>query len=187
MATQTRVPESNVDTSDWTTGPSGGGVVWQMLDETIAAADDNTTYVQNNSGFNTMLICQSDDQIGASDTVTSVKVRVRAIIGANTPQMSVRLRVNGTNYELIGAVSLTGSYAVYEDTWTDNPDIVGTAAWLAADVNGSGSNPIQGFGCRAEDGARVTAMEMVVTYTPSGGGGTSVAVYTANLRRQGIL
>jgi hypothetical protein len=180
MALQTRVPDSDVDTSDWT--GSAGGTKALLIDETIAAQDGNTTYVQNNSGFNVFLLCQSSSTVSAS-AVASVTVRVHAIIGANTPQMSVRLRVNGTAFEITGAVSLTGSYATYEDTWTTNPDTA--ASWVVNDVNGSGAAPIQGFGCRAEDGARVTAIELVVDYTPSGGGSSVAALsYYRRRRRQ---
>lgn len=172
-------PATDVDTADWTA--SSGTDEFAMVNETIAATNGDTTYVQNNTAFNVYAIFfKSSCDVPAGATVTSVRVRI--IVkdsGVASPQCSVRLRVNGTNYEITGATATTTTYQTFTDTWTTNPNTA--AAWVLADANGTGSAPVQGFGARCDTLARMTTADITYTYTPAAGGTTPLILFSTLL------
>jgi hypothetical protein len=88
--------------------------------------------------------------------------------------MYLSLRINGSNYDSAQINSITGSYTQICNTWTTNPDT--SSAWTEADVEGTGSNPIERFFVLSDnvgsgDEIRVTQTYIKVNYTAAGGGG----------------
>jgi hypothetical protein len=172
MAIAQWLPTSTVFDPDGHT-VTGAASAHAACDDTVGADDGDTTYVQNNTGFNVFLIFGTSDSIPAGATINSVTPKLIVKGATGTPQFSIRLRVNGTDYDLEGSnFSTTGSYALYAPSngLTTNPDT--TAAWTLNDINGTGANPYQGFGLRNEDATRVTAGYLEIDYTPGAGGAT---------------
>lgn len=76
------------------------------------------------------------------------------------------LRVNGVDRAVIDAHNLTnGSWVLRTATATTNPAT--GAAWTVADVNGTGTNPLQQFGVVATDvspACKLASIQLVVNY-----------------------
>lgn len=78
------------------------------------------------------------------------------------------LSVNGADQATNDAHNpANGVWTLRTATYTQNPAT--SAAWTVADVNGTGSNPLQGFGVVATDASptcRLSSIQLVVNYDP---------------------
>lgn len=159
--------------------PTSGGIggfwssssstnVWLDIDELKGAPNDDTDYM--------FITVNGDHYINHVDfaidssAIAKVTMFMRARMTTGAASLFPYLRVNGTDY--IGSGNaLSTSYADYTEDWTTNPDTA--ASWLEADVEGSGSNPLEQFrvnttGIGAEE-MRVTQIYLEVDYTAAGG------------------
>lgn len=116
---------------------SSGSDLYAMLDE--VTSDDDTTYIsRSGSGSN------QDITIGTfnitSISIVSLTVYIVAKETGGDTSVTGAIVVNGTNYAS-GNIGLSTSYNTYTYTWTVNPNTA--AAWTEADIEGTGSNPLQ--------------------------------------------
>lgn len=146
MASQIRRPTAVVGARDnWALGAGASKVV------AVQSNDGDTTYIErvNSDGQQSFTFTAFDIPAGAS-----IEALVwTAVIKEQAGALAFRplIRVNGTDYnlaaphQLTAAIGIDGSYRLVEYVMTSNPDIVGTAAWLIADIEGAGgaSNPLE--------------------------------------------
>lgn len=167
MATQTRVPTSDVSSSGtWNHATNK----YTYVDEGVDANDgDTTTLTQTVGGSGTIYLGFSAFTIPAGSTITQLQYRsVFKILSDLDPSKTAtqRITVGGTGYN--GTVhTLTTTWTTYTSTWATNPKT--SAAWTVDDINGSGANPLQNFGFAlngTSDLFSETARELIVTYTP---------------------
>lgn len=176
-ATQDRLPTANGSTNVWNYSGSTSGCVseateWACVDDAIGAADNATTYIYIASVNNTSMFEYTNFSIN-STAISNVKITgtCRWSTEVTDPTNIVfRLAVNGTTYTS-AAQDLTASWAEYTSgtTWNNNPNT--SSAWVEADVEGTGSNPIQEFGVNptsivATEQVECTQLYLTVTYTP---------------------
>lgn len=140
-------------------------------DCTGVANDGDTDYIEENTNDQYQSFDYTNFAItSASITSVSLCVTPKAIASAS---YYLGLRVNGSNY-LSSIQTPTGSYVESCYDWTTNPDT--SAAWVEADVEGTGSNPIEYMLLGADnvgvgDEIRVTQMYIKVTYTTASASG----------------
>ncbi len=167
MATQDRLPTGDGTTTAWT--PSSGSDHYAMVDDPIGTPDDDTTYLETSSTNQKELFTFTAFDINSS-SIDKVTVFIRARdTGANTNMIAELLRVNGTDYNA-SPVPAPLTYTNHTNDWLTNPDTA--AAWTEADVEGTGSNPIQQFGVGSgivTDALRCTQVYCTVTYTEATG------------------
>jgi outer membrane autotransporter protein len=87
---------------------------------------------------------------------------------AGSPAAAVdgRLKVNGTVYAIDSHNPSNGTWAARTATWSTNPNT--SAAWTAADINGTGPNPLQQFGVGSTDSSpniSVSYVDITITYS----------------------
>jgi hypothetical protein len=155
QATQDRLPTNNGLSLGWYNaastqcGASGtdNPNCALLVDDAVGAPDDATTYIKQHVGSNTQSFSSSSAFDIASSAIASVQVIARCqrtVAGAISVQAMIR--VNGSN-SFASTQAVATSWTDYTFTWTTNPGTA--AAWLEADVEGSGSTPLQQFGIAA--------------------------------------
>src|SRR4030042_1030601 len=148
-AVQQEVPTGDISVTWDVIYPSGPTDHYDKVDDPIGSNDGDSTYIQTGTTNDDDIFGFSAFSIPSDSTSISVTVHViakRASSGSNN--IAPRLRVNASNYS--GTVCTTDpSYGDCSYTWTANPNT--SAAWTVADINGTGSAPLQGFGVRATD------------------------------------
>lgn len=168
MATQDRSPTGDYSIA-WT--PLGGGNNYVEVDDAPGAPDDDTTYNyrQNSNGQDhfTFSAFSIDSSAVAKLTITIRAMRTAA--GATNTKSQV----------VVGGTLYTGAVMSSQTTWTDHPQDWLTnpdtgSAWIEADIEGTGSNPLQRFGYRSgnlSSGKEVRATQVYATvdYTATGG------------------
>lgn len=168
MATQQRFPTGNGATANW--DANGAATVWECVDE--ASPDDDTTYGSKTAAFARHAFTFTAFAI-TSSAITSITLygRGRCTVADGGCEFSLGINVNGTWYPG-SAVPMTTTYAdaPYTRTLLTNPDT--GIAWVEADVEGTGSNPIQSmehrFSSNSSEG-RCTQTSIEVNYTVAGG------------------
>ena len=172
MASQTRLPTGDGSS---VLHEASAGAAWECVDDPIGSPDDDSTYAHQIGGNAASLFTFSAFSITAS-AVSYLRVvyRSRNLTGNSTTSRAI-LRVNSTSYLTTGANNTqTDSYADYTHDFLTNPDT--GLAWGEADINGTGSNPLQEFGFRNQNNSaseedRFTQVYALAEYTESGGGG----------------
>ena len=155
---QNRVPESDNETSGtWNIVPSAPATFFDKIDETTY---DDTDYVAGNvSGSGYKLFNFSPFTIPAGATITDVTVYFRARdYSSGTNNIRAYIKAGGTTDDG-GSVNPGSSWTTYTGTWTTNPKT--SAAWTIADVNGTGTNPLQEFGIYSSDLSPAVLVSMV--------------------------
>lgn len=180
MATQTRRPTGNSSArNNWTA--SAGNKYDCVSDES------SSTYVyrQNSDGVQGFTFSAFDISSSAIAKLTMSALMQRTAAGV--VYFTPRIVVNGTQYS--GSASDPGTtWADMTYEWATNPDT--GSAWLEADIEGTGSNPLQEMvlrnsGTGAGEEMQCYDCSLTVDYTESGGGGLSIPVamhhYTKNI------
>jgi hypothetical protein len=134
----------------------------------VAMVNAQVNYTMN-SGYR---LFNSAFSIPTGAAVSNLTVYVRARDeGSGTNEIRPSLKVDGTYYHTTAAASDPGSsFNTYSYAYTTNPNT--GAAWTVADINGTGSNPLQQFGFYSSDlnpGVRVAMVNAQVNYTLSSG------------------
>lgn len=185
MANQTRAPTSDQSASGTWTGSAG--TRYQAVDDypDTSGADvltHGTTSGAIQFGFSAF-------SVPSTAVISSVSVQYYdSKNAAQSCNIGARITVNGTAYSASTHNPSNGTITAREDVWATNPDT--GAAWTVADVNGTGSNPLQYFGVQSTDAnptINLTSIQLVVTYTnnytlTAAGGSFSLAGQTSALK-----
>jgi YD repeat-containing protein len=165
ITTQDRLPTSNLQVgTPWSIVSCSSAYL--CVNDPIGSPNNATNYirVQNNSGYPAGFGF-SVFTVPTGKTITYVRVTYVAIRnGTSAADIKPVLRVTtSTSYPAPTAQVLTAGWATYNYTWTVNPAT--GAAWTVADVNGTGSNPLKGFGVQSGNGDEsVTQVYITVGY-----------------------
>lgn len=168
MTTQTRVPTGDSPTSAANQfSPSTGTDKFAVVNDAVGTPDDaGYIFRQNSNGNQRFTFSPFTLPAGSSDITIRVTYRSKNQTGAVS--YTPRILVGST--EAAGTTStLTSAFVDRFTDWATNP--VTGAAWTAADVNGTGSNPLTEFGVgqsgtAATEEGRVSQVYISATFTP---------------------
>lgn len=110
-------------------GVTGATTHWEAVDEEVS--DDDTTFVYVNAG-NTKRDLFKIPNPNLDGTITSVTVYARCRRTADTANVQLSVRTNSVTYDSANQ-AITGTYALYSNAWTTNPNT--SAAWTWAEIN----------------------------------------------------
>ena len=136
----------NVNSGTWTTEPC-----WEKIDETSSADGDYITGTQDSGGY--MLFNFTPFEI-PDNSILSLTIIIRARdntsgIG-NYGNIRPSIIVGGTRYDTIySGENSQNNWNNHVFTLSTNPQT--SASWTAADLNGTGANPLQAFGVYCSD------------------------------------
>lgn len=145
----------------------GGVNKVDSVDDPIGADDGDTSYIEEDTGSQNQWFARPTLTFSSSAIASvSVKAFCKEIVAA---EVQGRIRVNGTNYS--GTSTGVPSSVTYNEmtwAWATNPNTA--AAWVEADVKGSGAAPLTEFGLQANsvgvgDEVRCTQVFIYVDYT----------------------
>lgn len=144
-------PYVAVPTSDgsvlgtWT--KSTGSTYWELVDDAPNGGGDYATLTALDAGEAYLTFpCSFSTSTNAHVNGLAVQI-VLYQSSVASDDITAYIKVNGTYYT--HSVDIDPSSLVYSTTysaWSTNPDT--GSAWTIADINGSGSNPLQEFGVR---------------------------------------
>ena len=168
MATQDRLATGDGTTDDW--NALGGGSKFSEVDDPIGSPDDDTTYVfatTNNLAQRFSFAAFAINSI----SVDKVRVTYRHKKTTGFVSTAAQIKVNGVAYT--GTGRNRSAWTTDIQDWLTNPNT--GAAWLEADVEGTGANPLQEFGVNgasvdAGEEARCTQVYATVTFVAAGVG-----------------
>src|SRR4030042_1470165 len=165
-AVQQNLPTGDISVTWDIIFPATPTTHYDKADDPIGSNDGDSTYIQTGTTNEDDIFGFSAFTIPSDSTGISVTVHVIAKRAANgVNNITPRLRVNSNNYSGTGCIA-GPSYGDCSYTWTANPNT--SADWTVADINGTGSAPLQGLGMRSTDtnpNPRVTQVYIEVTYT----------------------
>lgn len=143
---------------------SSGTTGYNLVNEVTAV---DTSYIQTPTATTCyFLFTFLSPSVPTGATITSVDVYYRRKdASSGTNKAAGYLQVNGSRYAGQNVESPT-SFATNSQSWTTNPAT--GVAWTLADVNGTGSAPLQQFGVYHSDGnpaIQISWVYMVVNYT----------------------
>ncbi len=147
---QTRVPTADGDISGtWNPYPSNPSTRWDKVDETTPNDADYMTGTTDSGGY--MLFSFSPFSVPPGSTIIDLTVYVRAKdVSSGTNNIRPSIKVYGTRYNTTATSNNPGtSFTTYSYSYTTNPST--GAAWTVADINGTGSRPLQQFGVYSSD------------------------------------
>ncbi len=163
--TQSRLPTSNLTIgSMWSFTGCTSSTAYQCVDDPIGSPNNSTDYLRVSSSGKEAIFGFSVFTVPAGSTITYVRVtHVTFRDGSSSANIKAALRVGGTTYTQPTAQLLTASWITYNYDWTTNPRT--GLAWTVADVNGTGTNPLQGMGVVSGTGDEsVTQVYVTVGY-----------------------
>lgn len=164
LPTQQRLPTGDGDVSGtWTVTPSSPTTRYDKVDDPIGSPDDNTTYIVG-TVVGRSLFTYSAFSVPSNATITNLTLtyRHRDQVSTGTNNIRSSLKVNGTYYTTDPGINANNSLTVWayrSYAWTTNPDT--GAAWTVADINGTGSNPLQQWGVYTSDATPDVAVTQV--------------------------
>lgn len=169
MATQTRSPTSDQSASGTWTGTAG--TRYTLVDDHPDSAGSDSLTHGTTAGA--IQFGFSAFTLQGNASISSLAVNYYdAKTGGAAAQMGGRITVNGTAYSASTHNPANGSWTLRQDSWATNPDT--SSAWTAADLAGTGSNPLQYFGVYSGDAnptVQLASIQLEVTYTlPTGVG-----------------
>ncbi len=168
MATQDRYPTPDDSaTGTWTVFPASPATRYDKVDET--PANDDTDYIYC-TAVGRALFGFSAFSIPSGATINFLRITYRhKKVASQACSIRSALRVGGTNYDTTdpGINPTNGTWNTRTYDYTINPKT--GAAWTVADINGSGTNPLQVFGLYVSDASPnpyCTQCFATVDYTP---------------------
>lgn len=196
MAQKTRAPTSDFGTGG-TIAYSSGSTGYTLVNDYPDTADPLTSYVTLGTTANSFIAFgfSAFDVPTAGTSITSVVVDFtdeEAATGVNTA--TARIRVNGTYYDNASNHNPSTTTTTRSYSWTTNPAT--GAAWTVADVNGTGTNPLQAFGVIGADSNptwRIGSIRLAVNYndaqtlTPSLADDSTDTFYAPTLTKTNTL
>jgi hypothetical protein len=160
---QTKYPSGDISRSGtWDKTTS----MYSYVDE-VGANDGDTTYLLlSSSGGGNALFSFPAFSVPRGMGITSLTVSLVAkdYPSSGTNNMRPRIRVGGSTYDGT-SMDVPSSYGTISYTYTTNPRT--GSAWTIDDINGGGSNPLQGFGVYSTDASptiRLTQVYATVTW-----------------------
>jgi hypothetical protein len=157
-ANQTRVPTADGDTSGiWDTPPC-----WDDVDETTPDDGNYMTGTTDSGGYKLFSFSPFTIPSGATINDLTLYVRARRVSSSASSNIRPSLKINGTLYYSTFTGNNPpggGSFSTYSYSYTTNPAT--GAAWTIADINGTGSGPLQQFGVYSSDLAPDIRVSMV--------------------------
>lgn len=171
---QTTLPSGNI-----TAGFSvSSGTNWQCVDEAYASHSETDYVFTNDTGVND-IYAHSGFAVPVGATVNYVAVR--QWIRYDAPQRSGYAIIRVSGVAKSGArLSGGATYSGFTTQWTTNP--VTTSGWTVADVNGTGTNALSGFGVKGHGAGDpkspslvyCSECELLVDFTPAAGAGYAI-------------
>lgn len=180
MTTQDRVPTGDDGGTTWET--VGADTEWEAIDDPVGTPDNDTTYLSQTNGNQTTPVFSftafSINSIAIAKVI--VTFRSRHLTG-NATTLATRTKVNGFPYAGANQAQVD-TYENYTEELLTNPDT--GLAWVEADVEGTGANPLEAFAVRnggtgAGEEVRCTQGYITVDYTPAAAGGGILARHPA--------
>lgn len=167
MATKTRNPTGDGTFSGTWTGAAGSR--WQSVDDHPDSGGADKLTHGTTAGRSTFTFTAFDVEAGS--TITNVQVvYYDQKTGSQGASWGAFLRVNGADRATNDAHNPANvTWTLRTATYATNPAT--SAAWTVDDVNGTGSNPLQGFGTIATDASptcELASIQLVVNYTIPG-------------------
>ena len=166
MTVITRAPTSDEYTSGGWTG--GWADVDDYPDQVSTMSGTVYTAATKRFGFTAF-------DVPAGSTAITVTMRIWHFdTGSGACAFKPCLKVNGTQYDHGTVIPTYGDAVNNSASWATNPDTA--AAWTVADVNGSGSNPLQAFGIQVTDNTptiQIASIQLEVEYTEGAPAGTA--------------
>ena len=157
------LPVSTVRNGNWVIdGSTPAGTRHESIDDT-PTPDDGVTYIRGTGGTSSQYGL-SNPGLPSNATNIEVGVRMRIADSGGANNVWHRFQVGGANY-LGTSRNPSTTWTTYTETYTVNPDT--GLAWLPADVNGTGSDPIEGLGPDSSDQTPnpwVTEMNLQIAY-----------------------
>ena len=169
MATKTRNPTGDGTFSGTWTGSAGSR--WQSVDDHPDSSGADKLTHGTTAGRSTFTFTAFDVPTGS--VVNSVQVLYYdQKTGSQAASWGAFLRVNATDRATNDAHNPANLvWTLRTATYSTNPAT--SAAWTVDDVNGVGSNPLQGFGTIATDASptcELASIQLLVDYTPPASG-----------------
>lgn len=177
------VPKEDVEqvTYSFTAYPTASwGYHYLRIDDDPESPDTGTFVITYANGLEACETYWGDTPalpVGSTDITVSMFFRVSNELNTYLSYYTPRLKVNGTLYSGTQRGWGSTTWTSFTQDWTTNPDT--SLAWTVADINGSGSNPIEEFGISIVPGsyydpklgwsyikARCTSLYMYIEYTP---------------------
>ena len=164
FTTHDRLPTSNLSIAGaWSFTGCTSGTAYQCVDDSIGSPNNGADYLQTDRSGKEATFGFLPFTVPSGATIQYVRVSHVTIRNSSSADIKAALRVGGTLYPQPTAQTLNGSWTMYSYDWTTNPRI--GAAWTVADVNGTGTNPLQGMGVVSGSGDEsVTQVYVTVGY-----------------------
>jgi hypothetical protein len=164
----TRVPTGNESLSN----VDGG---YDKVDDPVGSPDDYNSFLMVTSGSTGWArFYFSGLNVPSGSTINYIQITCRAM---SSPAHYPSIKVNGNYYNGNAYPTSPGTWNTASQQFVTNPAT--GLAWTVADINGTGSNPLQAFGFYAPSAqvAFVTQVYLTVNYSagaycamgPSGG------------------
>jgi hypothetical protein len=172
MASDTRVPGSDLFNGDGEIDASTGTDRYAMVDEAIGSHDSAGTYIFNSDASFAQIMAfgfTSPFAIPSGSTINYVRLELVAIPGSAFQEITAGLWMEDA---AAGANQFFPGDVIYQllalPDYTTNP--LTESAWTVDQVNGVGANALQGCYVRLQPdpACRVTAMLVAVDYTTGG-------------------
>jgi hypothetical protein len=158
---QQRVPNSD----DSNTGAFTSSQFWSKVDETSADDSNYITGVTDTGGRCTF--GSSSFSIPSNAVITDLTIYFRhKRADWGTAKAGASIKAGSTYYDNLGMVTPGDNWTTSNYTASTNPDT--GLAWTVADINGTGSHPLQGFGVSSNDfnpNVRFSMVYAQVNYT----------------------
>jgi hypothetical protein len=144
--TETRRPTGDgIASGTWAISPASPANKYSHVSET--ARDDSAFIYNSVAGYTCFTYIAFTIPTNAVNIVFKIYF-TGGLNTASTNKLGVFLYVNSTEYGIADSLqSLTPSFQQFSYTVATNPDT--GSAWLPADLNGTGSNPLTQFGVYA--------------------------------------
>lgn len=189
ISTVSPTSDITVTPAGWSENPSAGAVTaWDKVAE--AAADEDTTYIQNNNTTNPVILgfTYAGAEPAGSISVT-VKVRAKKTASGGTREIHNVLRIDGVDWES-PAMALKDFYDTYSWTLANNP---AGGAWTWAQIKKiAATGNLNGFGVKAKETyankfVRVTQVYLEVGIPQPTGGTYNIIVDQGGVKAEGII
>jgi hypothetical protein len=148
IVNQTRVPTADNETSGiWNTAPC-----WDDIDETTYNDNDYMTGTTDSGGYKLFNFSPFSIPAGSTIADLTIYIRARDSTSSSHPSNDIRpyIKVNGTTYSNVFSDTDPGTdFTTYSFAYTTNPNT--SSAWTLADINGTGTHPLQEFGVYSSD------------------------------------